>query len=135
MKHKNNLKHLACPNENCPLFQKHRQGNIIRHSFYVTSQGRRRRYRCKECSKTFSSTYGTAYYRLQCSRSTFDDIANMSVNGIGKSAISRIKGKSWNTINRWLQQAFLFAKQFNSLALQGYEINELQAAEIPLCRQ
>jgi len=65
----------------------------------------------------------------------FDDIANMSVNGIGKSAISRIKGKSWNTINRWLQQAFLFAKQFNSLVLQGYEINELQAAEIPLCRQ
>ena len=59
-----------------------------------------------------------------------DDIANMSVNGIGKSAISRIKGKSWNTINRWLQQAFLFAKQFNSLVLQGYEINELQADEI-----
>ena len=54
----------------------------------------------------------------------------MSVNGVGKSAISRIKRRSWNTIDRWLQQAFLFAQQFNSLVLKGFEINELQADEI-----
>ena len=106
MNHKNSLKNLACPNGNCPYFRKHRQGNIIRHSFYKTRQGRRRRYRCKDCGRTFSSTYGTAYYRLQSSRSRFDDVATMSVNGIGKSAISRIKRLSWNTVDRWLHQAF-----------------------------
>ena len=54
----------------------------------------------------------------------------MSVNGIDKSAISRIKGLSWNTVDRWLHQAFLFAQNFNSHGLQGYEIVELQADEI-----
>ena len=130
MNHKNSLKNLACPNENCPHFRKHRQGNIIRHSFYKTRQGRRRRYRCKDCSRTFSSTYGTAYYRLQSSRTCFDDVATMSVNGIGKSAISRIKNMSWNTVDRWLHLAFLFAQQFNAHVLQGYQIIELQADEI-----
>ena len=130
LNHKNSLKNLACPNENCPHFRKHRQGNIIRHSLTKTRQGRRRRYRCKDCSRTFSSTYGTAYYRLQSSRSRFDDVAIMSVNGIGKSAISRIKRLSWNTVDRWLHQAFLYAQLFNSEVLQGYEIAELQADEI-----
>ena len=130
MNHKNSLKNLACPNENCPHFRKHRQGNIIRHSFYKTRQGRRRRYRCKDCGRTFSSTFGTAYYRLQSSRICFDDVATMSVNGIGKSAISRIKRLSWNTVDRWLHQAFLHAQNFNSTGLQGYEIVELQADEI-----
>jgi IS1 family transposase len=54
----------------------------------------------------------------------------MSVNGIGKSAISRIKRLSWNTVDRWLHLAFLYAQQFNSHFLQGYEIAELQADEI-----
>ena len=54
----------------------------------------------------------------------------MSVNGIGKSAISRIKRLSWNTVDRWLHQAFLYVQLFNSEALQGYEIAELQADEI-----
>ena len=40
-------------------------GNIVRHGFYRTRSGKRRRYRCGECGKTFSSTKGTPYYRLQ----------------------------------------------------------------------
>ena len=133
MNHKTQLKNLVCPNQNCTHFRKPRQGNIIRHSFYKTRQGRRRRYRCKECGRTFSSTHGTAYYRLQSSKSCFDEVSTMSVNGIGKSAISRIKGLSWNTVDRWLHQAFLYAQHFNSHALQGYEIVELQAEHL-LCR-
>ena len=54
----------------------------------------------------------------------------MSVNGIGKSAISRIKRMAWSTVCRWLEVAFRYAQQFNSHFLQGYEIAELQADEI-----
>ena len=54
----------TCPNPNCCLKGRLGKGNIIRHSFYITRQGRRRRYRCKECGRTFSSTRGTPYYRL-----------------------------------------------------------------------
>ena len=125
MSHKNSLRNLACP-----YFRKHRQGNIIRHSFYKNRQGRRRRYRCRNCGRTFSSTYGTAYYRLQSSRTCFDDVATMSVNGISKSAISRIKNMSWNTVDRWLHLAFLFTQQFNAQVLQRYQIIELRIGNI-----
>ena len=37
---------------------------------------------------------------------------------------------SWNTVDRWLHLAFLFAQQFNAHVLHGYEIIEPQADEI-----
>ena len=130
MKYKTHLKTIICSNSKCIYFRLLGKGNIIRHSFYKTSQGRRRRYRCKECGKTFSSTYGTAYYRLQSSRASFDEVATMSVNGVDKSTISRITRLSWNTIERWLEMAALYAQNVNEQYLKGYDIKEVQADEI-----
>ena len=123
-------KTIICSNSKCIYFRLSGKGNIIRHSFYKTTQGRRRRYKCKECNKTFSSTYGTAYYRLQSSRASFDDVATMSVNGIDKSTISRVKNLAWNTIERWLERASKQAHHFNHRYLKGYDIKEVQADEI-----
>ena len=130
MKPRNYLKSVACPNQDCPHFNRFGDENITCHSFYKTRQGRRRRYRCKECGKTFSSTYGTAYYRLQNSRASFDQVATMSVNGIDKSSISRIKNLSWNTIERWLERAAKHALHFNHHHLKDYEVTEVQADEL-----
>ena len=54
----------------------------------------------------------------------------MSVNGIDKSSISRITGLSWNTIERWLEIAALYAQNFNEQYLKGYDIKEVQVDEI-----
>ena len=95
----------TCPNPNCCLKGRLGKGNIIRHSFYITRQGRRRRYRCKECGRTFSSTRGTPYYRLHKPRSLFDEVVRMCVHGIAISAMARIKRMAWGTIARWLESA------------------------------
>jgi IS1 family transposase len=63
-------------------------------------------------------------------RKLFDEVAQMSVEGVGKSFISRIKGISWNTVASWQQKAVKFAKQANEDLLHGYELIELQADEI-----
>ncbi len=118
------------PNPDCWFHGKFGKGNIIRHSFYTTTQGRRRRYRCKECSRTFSSTYGSPYYRLHKSRSLFDEVSYMSVHGIAISAVARIKRISWGTVARWLESAAIFADRFNHRRLRGFVIYELQADEI-----
>ena len=75
MKYKTHLKTIICSQSKCIYFRLFGKGNIIRHSFYKTRQGKRRRYRCKECEKTF--TYGAAYYRLQKSKASFDNIATL----------------------------------------------------------
>ena len=53
------MKNRRCLNLACPLRGKVSSGNIVRHGFYRTRFGKRRRYRCGECGKTFSSTKGT----------------------------------------------------------------------------
>ena len=85
------MKSLSCPNRQCPLARKASSGNIIGHGFYITNRGRRRRYRCSTCGKTFCSNTGTPYHRLQHRRTTFDEVAALSVEGLNKSAIARVK--------------------------------------------
>ena len=120
----------CCPNPDCSFKGQSGKGNIIRHSFYITTQGRRRRYRCNQCSRTFSSTHGTPYYRLHKPRSLFDEVVHMCVHGIGISAMARIKWMSWGTVARWLETAVAYAQRFNRRMLRGFVIYELQADEI-----
>ena len=104
----------CCPNPACSFDGQYGKGNIIRHSFYTTTQGRRRRYRCKECGRTFSSTHGSSYYRLHKRRSLFDEVILMCVNGLGIKAMARVKQISWGTVARWLESAARYAERFNA---------------------
>ena len=54
----------------------------------------------------------------------------MSVNGIDKSTISRVRNLSRSTIDHWLERAFKHANYFNHHYLKGYDITEVQADEI-----
>lgn len=120
----------CCQNEKCQDYRKLIEGNIIRHSKYTTRQGRRRRYLCKTCKKTFGSTKGTSYYRLHKSRLDFDEVVQMTVEGVGISSISRIKWFSWNTIASWQYLACQAAGEFNNQNLKDLELIELQPDEI-----
>jgi len=124
------VKDRCCLNPDCPIHGRFGERNINLHSFYTTRQGRRRRYLCKACNTTFSSTAGTPYYRLHKSRTAFDEVAEMAVEGVGISATARIKHLSPNTVVRWREQAATYAKQFNHQVLKDFELIELQADEI-----
>ena len=124
------MKSLSCPNKECPLARKTRCGNIIGYGFYKTKRGRRRRYRCGTCDKTFCSNSGTPYHRLQHRRTTFDEVATLSIEGLNKSAIARVKRIAWNTVDRWLQRAAASCRRFNDQKIDGIAISELQADEI-----
>ena len=120
----------CCSNPDCSLRGHSGRGNIIRHSFYITTQGRRRRYRCNQCGRTFSSTHGTPYYRLHKPRSLFDEVVHLCVHGLAISAMARIKRMAWGTVARWLESAATCATRFNDRMLKGFVIRELQADEI-----
>jgi IS1 family transposase/transposase-like protein len=120
----------CCQNQKCQDYKKFGKENIIRHSRYKTIQGKGRRYLCKTCKKTFCSTKGTPYYRLHKLRSVFDEVVQMTVEGVGISSISRIKCFSWNTIANWLYLACKAAGKFNDHKLKGVKLIELQADEI-----
>jgi transposase-like protein/IS1 family transposase len=124
------LKDRYCQNQKCQDYQKVGEDNIIRHSKYKTRQGIRRRYLCKTCKKTFCSKKGTPYDRLHKPRSVFDEVVQMTAEGVGISSISRIKCFSWNTIANWQYLACKAAGKFNYHKLKGVKLIELQADEI-----
>ncbi len=53
------MENRRCLNPACPSYGTVGSGSIIHNGFYRTRSGKRRRYRCGECGKTFSSTKGT----------------------------------------------------------------------------
>ena len=121
---------LRCPNTQCAGSGMNRARSIIRHGFYKTKCGKRRRYRCQTCGKTICSNAGSPYHRLQHRRATCDQVAALSVEGLNKSAIARIKRIAWNTVDRWLQKAANSCRRFNNQKIDGIVISELQADEI-----
>jgi transposase-like protein/IS1 family transposase len=124
------MKSLNCPNRHCRPSGKGDVGAVIRHGFYTTRRGKRRRYQCQICGKTFSSTTGTASYQLQHRRATFDEVASLSVEGLNKSAIARVQRIAWNTVHRWLARASAWCRRFNDRRIRQRSIAELQADEI-----
>jgi transposase-like protein len=116
----------------CPISACSNSFSIVPHGFYKTKSGRRRRYRCTSYGKTFCSTRGTPYYRLQHRRSTFDEVASLSVEGVSKSAIARVKRIAWNTVDRWLERASECCRRFNDTTITGLDVPEIQADEGPV---
>src|ERR1019366_1643289 len=106
------MKKLRCPNVTCLLQTKASLGMVIRFGFYQTRWGKRRRFRCKGCGRTFCRNTGTAYHRLQHRRAMFDQVAALSVEGVNKSAIARVQQIAWNTVDRWLEKAATSCRRF-----------------------
>jgi transposase-like protein/IS1 family transposase len=120
----------TCPNPRCRHHSRRNTGNVIRHGFARLKRGKRRRYLCKTCGKTFCSTVGTPYCRIQRSKNTFDEVCLLSVEGVCKAVIARVKRLSWNTVDRWLERASHFAGRYHDRMVHSIRIQELQADEI-----
>jgi len=120
----------GCPNRDCTLHRLAGQSNTHTHGWYKTKHGRRRRYICKVCGTTFSSTTNSTYYKLKASRQQVDRACHMGAEGVNISVISRIFGRSWNTIYRWLERVRAACLRFHDKHLRGYDLREPQADEI-----
>src|SRR5688572_17096847 len=124
------MPHPRCPNQKCLPPTNSSERRIIRFGFYQTRWGKRRRFRCRICRRTFCRNRGTVYYRLQHRRATFDAVAALSVEGVNKSSIARGKQIAWNTVDRWLEKAAAVCRRFNTSSIAKISIREVQADEL-----
>jgi transposase-like protein len=119
-----------CPHPDCSVQDAEAIRPVKRYGFYRLKRGRRRRYRCRSCGRTFSRTTQTLYYRLRSSQITLERITTMSVEGISRSTIARVEHLSRPTIDRWLDRACEAAQHFNDQLIHNVPLQELQADEI-----
>ena len=82
-----------CQNEACPDFRKlppeQQKSNISK--FGKTKAGRQR-YLCKTCSKTFTETKGTIFYRKRTAEDEILETLALIAEGSRVSSLSRVKG-------------------------------------------
>lgn len=119
---------LPCPYLHCPKRGQSQQ--VIRFGFYRLKRGRRRRYRCGACGKTYGRTTHTLYHRLRSSQPRIDRVAAMSVEGMSRAAIARVEHLDPHTVDRWLARASAAAGSFNDTMTRNMLLQELQADEL-----
>lgn len=119
----------SCPSEVCKQ-RSDGVANVVRHGYFRVRCGRRRRYRCTRCRRTFSTRTNTPYFGLWCSSRVFERVAHLSVEGMSRAAIARVEGIRWHTADRWLAKAAGLAQRYNERHIQAIPLVELQADEL-----
>lgn len=119
-----------CMNTGCSMYGKLVAGNIIRYGCIKLLRGRRQRYLCKRCGKTFAASKGTPSYRARATIGKIIKAAVLRVESVSIASISRIENIAWNTAARLLLSAAAAAEKFLSAMIDGYSLVELQADEI-----
>jgi transposase-like protein len=118
------------PFPDCASHTRPRTKGIVRHGYMKSRHGSRLRLLCRTCNRTFCNRRGTAYYRLQHPRSTFDQFATLLGEGLSRAALSRTLDVCPGTISRWLERAARHARTFGEEFDRVADPVELQLDEL-----
>ena len=94
-----NPEKIFCPNIDCPARGQNGKGNICIHS------QKEKRYVCKVCQQTFTTTKGTIFYRLRTEPQTVLLVIALLAYGCPIQAIVRAFGLDERTVRDWWQRA------------------------------
>jgi hypothetical protein len=88
-----------CHNPDCWAYGRGGEGHIVIHS------RRERRYQCRRCAKTFSTTRGTALYRAHKPEATIVQVATLLAHGCPPQAVVAAFGWDERTVARYQREA------------------------------
>lgn len=75
--------------------------DTVSYGTYATRSGRRRRFRCRLCKRTFSTNTGAPHHRIQHPLWLFERVLELTHLGWSRANIAHSTGISWNTVSRW----------------------------------
>ena len=114
-------------NEACPDFRKlppeQQKSNISK--FGKTKAGRQR-YLCKTCSKTFTATKGTIFYRKRTAEDEILETLALIAEGSRVSSLSRVKGHKEDTILAWLREVVQQVEAIEERLMTDYRLERGQ---------
>lgn len=120
------------PNEQvCPhCGAEGKQGHIGVHSHT------QKRYRCKECKRTFSQTRGTAFYQLK-KPELFAIVMSLLAYGCPAQAVMRTYGLSDKTVRAWMKRAGVQCDGVHEQTVlrQHWDLQHIQADELKVNTQ
>ena len=119
-----------CHNPDCPARGKLGHGNIGIHSL------KKRRYICHVCSKTFTESKGTVFYRLRYPVEFVTQIITLLAHGCPLAAIVAAFKLDERTVASWQSRAGVHCQQVHEhLVEQPRDLGQVQADEIRVKHQ
>lgn len=119
-----------CPNLACPARGQTGQGNIGIHS------RQEKRFICTQCRKTFTTTKGTAFYRLRTSTETVTRVVTLLAHGCPLQAIVVAFEIDERTVAAWLRRAGIQGQAVQEhLVEQPRALGQVQADELRVKKQ
>src|SRR2546422_3151669 len=119
-----------CPNLACPARGQTGQGNIGIHS------RQEKRFICTQCRKTFTTTKGTAFYRLRTSAETVTLVVTLMAHGCPVQAIVAAFIVDERTVAAWLRRAGIQGQAVQEHVVeQPQDLGQVQADEIRVKKQ
>lgn len=115
-----------CPNEVCADYGKRQnkgQKNIVKCG---TTKAGRQRYKCNICSRTFTETKGTIFYRRRTPADEIIETLAFLAEGSRISSLRRVKGYKEDTILDWLRDAAEHAEAIEEELMSKYQIERGQ---------
>ena len=122
-----------CPNIDCVARGQVGKGNIKIHS------QKEKRYKCKECKKTFAETKGTPYYRIHKLKQVIDlvtVVVTLLAHGCPLQAIVAAFGLDERTVSDWRARAGKHSEIVHKhLVEKPRDLGQVQADEIRVKEQ
>jgi len=121
---------IFCPNLACPARGQVGQGNIRVHS------RKDQRFLCIQCHKTFTTTKGTAFYRVRTSAETVTRVVTLLAHGCPLQAIVIAFGFDERTVASWLARAGVQGQAVQAYLVEHPRaLGQVQADEIRVKKQ
>jgi transposase-like protein len=111
-----------CPNTACADHGKLQGGgqqNIIK---FGKTKAERQRFKCKTCSRTFTETKGTIFYRRHTPEDEIIETLALIAEGSRISSLARVKGHKEETIIDWIRAAGEHAEAVEEVLLAKHQI-------------
>lgn len=123
-----NLEAFFCPNQDCKDYGKKGGGNIVLDRVYGRQDTAL--LRCRTCSKTFSESRETPFFRLQTPRETVLKALAMLVERGSIRGTGRAMGVTKDTVSRWLDRAAEHAEEVSQYLMKDLELTQVQVDEV-----
>ena len=119
-----------CPHGPCPARGQTGQGNIGIHS------QKEQRFICHECHKTFSTTKGTAFYRLRTAAETVSLVVTLLAHGCPVQAIVAAFGFDERTVADWWARSGRQGQAVHEYLVEPpRDLGQVQADELRVKKQ
>ena len=121
---------VACPNEQCALFELAGKGNVTCYGTYVIDSGKVRKYICHTCGTRFCDRTNTAFYDLRTNEDKVRLALEMVMKGMSINGIAEVLKSKPSTVRSWISKASDHCEKVNNVILNNVETSKEEMDEL-----